>query len=484
MSRNAVLCVLVACGDPSVTITPVVDLPVNDNASAFPLDQLTLEVAHAGSTVDLTSATFSHGQVVQVAGVPFADDLVVHMTGFTGASEEAYGRTCEFAATADGASPAPHVLFSRSVKFAQLAVTPDLRIGGTSVTYHDGSAIIVGGTDPADNTPQLDVEHYDPRTNSYDVVGTLDNTRTEAIATLLGTGDAAQVVVIGGIVAQTNSGASFIELIEADDPDPDRRIQKVINGNTERIRLTATPLSDGTVIVIGGQDPSSNAAVGEVDQITLANGTATVAALQASLGLGFERYDHTATRLGDDVGAPVLIAGGVGNGGLPVAQAELFNPLSQTISTPPQYTMVAPRSQHQAVRMPDGSVLIIGGVDAMGLPVTQLELFTLENGFTAVGTLPADAGTVGFTLTTLPDGRVLMTGGRAPGGTALPTAFIISLDPIGGQVDIVATDVLDAMFGRFNHNATLLCDGSVLISGGTATLQPLLRYNPAPAGRR
>src|SRR5439155_23685970 len=97
--------------------------------------------------------------------------------------------------------------------------------------------------------------------------------------------------------------------------------------------------------------------------------------------LAFPRAGHTATRLGDQVGSAVLVTGGLGANALPVAKAELFKPLAEDFVATFQPTMNVPRSKHQAVRLPDGSVLIIGGIDANKNPVRTLELFSLDTGF-------------------------------------------------------------------------------------------------------
>jgi hypothetical protein len=261
-----------------------------------------------------------------------------------------------------------------------------------------------------------------------------------------------------------------------------------------RVGLTATTLTNGNVIVMGGSgagsgsgsDPSQT-----VSEITLMAGTPVVRPAHENLLHG--RWNHTATRLGDDVGAPVLVAGGLGsaNGTGPVApvdEAELFNPLTDKFVAFPNGNpkLNVPRSGHSAVLMPDGSVLIIGGVDASGTQgVRQLELFSLVGGFVAPmnAALPDNAGLVDFTATTLPDGRVLLTGGRTtPGGPPVATAFILQLNTDTSSVDIVATDRLTVP--RAGHSATLLCDGTVLITGGTATPAPAERYNPPPLSRR
>ncbi len=145
--------------------------------------------------------------------------------------------------------------------------------------------------------------------------------------------------------------------------------------------------------------------------------------------------------------------------------------------------MVVPRHGHVARLLPDGSVLVIGGLDGAGAPVRVLERFSIDAGFRAAGELPVTSGVVELTATPLPDGRILIAGGRAaPGGPAVDTAVIARLDVIGGAVDVVATDRL--AMPRADHQATLLCDGTVLVTGGTAAPTPLERYNPPALGRR
>lgn len=480
---------LAACADNTVTVSPVIDVPANDSASAFPLDQLVLSVADAGAAADLVSQTFAKGATVSLPGVPFGDDLVIHMTGKVGSSEIAYGRTCAISISASGTTPpSPHLFFSREVKFADLdlPLQPVPRMDGVAITDVAGAGLILGGADPTTMAPMGSIERFDPQTGALVVLATPPEVtpRSGAVAAQLGTGGDTRIALIGG--ADTNgNGATFIELVEPDAPTG-RRVDRVDDAQMARTALTATALTDGRVIAIGGlaAGTPSNA----VDEVTIANGTATVRVLRAMLS--FPRSAHTATRLGDDVGAPVLVAGGLDATKFPIATSELFKPLSEEISPTFKPMMVYPRSGHQAVRMPDGSVLIIGGtgvVDPINKPNTlgpipNLELFTTDAGFTDVGKLPPNAGLTELAATPLPDGRVLLTGGHTADGTVTDTAFIARLDPIDGSVDVVATDHMSVP--RAGHSATLLCDGTVFISGGTAAPAPAERYNPPSLDRR
>jgi hypothetical protein len=147
--------------------------------------------------------------------------------------------------------------------------------------------------------------------------------------------------------------------------------------------------------------------------------------------------------------------------------------------------MRVPRRGHRAELMPDGSVLIIGGVDGAGMPVRMLERFVIDAGFVPAGE-PREmdmVGVVDITTTRLPDGRILLTGGRlAPGGPPVNTAAIAVLDLVNGSVSVVPTDQLAVP--RAGHHAVLLCDGTVWVGGGTAGGPETERYNPPPDGRR
>jgi len=484
----ALLLSLAACTDSATILSPVIEGPIgaDEGAIATDLDFITLSVAHAGSPLDITQKTFTRGQQLVLEGVPFGDDLVIHMTGRVGTkvSEAAYGRTCAFQVRADGRIPAPHLFFSRMVTFGSMSTQPIARDAGVAITYSDGSGVVIGGVTPDTNEAIRQVERFDPTTGEYRALDEVAPRKNAAVALLapLEIADEPRIAIVGGRDETTGGGATFVELIRAARGST-HQIERIDDNQMARQDLTATTLANGDVIVIGGYDLATNMPSEKVAEVTVSNGTPVVNLLRATLA--HPRFGHTATRLADDVGASVLVAGGVDASGNPIAQVELYKPLSESFSDPASFnrSMIVPRRQHQAVRLPDGSVLFIGGIDINGNPVDKLELFSLDAGFTDVGTLPPNAGRIDFTATVLPDARVLLTGGRIDvNGQATNNVFIASLDQLDGTVDIVPTDRLAV--ARAGHQATLLCDGTVLISGGTPDQQVYERYNPPIAGRR
>jgi hypothetical protein len=458
-----------ACSDGAMTIRPVIDTPTDDDATASMLDTIALSVAHAHNDGDLVKQTFERGQTLELPGVPFGDDLVIHMSGLVDQSSVAYGRTCTIEVAPDRPPPAPHLFFSRTVKFASLDIRPMPRIGGFGVSYL-GSALLIGGSDGTQ--PVAQVERFDPLTGQLTMIGQVV-ARDHAAQALFGTSPPS-ALVIGG--SSDGMGVKVLEVIG------DHGVDRIdIDTDVARDDLSATALTDGRVIVIGGKPAGGGDPVGDIDEVALSDQAPGVRKLAATLVT--PRSNHTATQLGDDIGASVVIIGGLDKTGMPVAASELFKPLSEELSASFMPPLVVPRYGHTATLMPDGSVLIIGGLDRLGQPVRTLELFSVDAGFLTAGQLPMGAGLVDFVATTLPDGRILLTGGRAsPGSPALDSAYVIRLNPLNGEVDVVATDHM--ALARAGHQAMLLCDGTVLVSGGTAGGFTAERYNPPPTGRR
>src|SRR5437667_3730755 len=119
------------------------------------------------------------------------------------------------------------------------------------------------------------------------------------------------------------------------------------------------------------------------------------------------------------------------------------------------------RAEHTATLLPNGTVLIAGGKDVAGQPLTSAEIYNPVTGVYTVLSSPLPTPVWGHTATGLNDGTVLLAGGTGDGG--LPVNAAVLYDP--------ATDTFAALdplsTPRARHTATLLRDGKVLIAGGT-----------------
>ncbi|MCA1691343.1 MAG: hypothetical protein LC733_03745 [Actinobacteria bacterium] len=161
----------------------------------------------------------------------------------------------------------------------------------------------------------------------------------------------------------------------------------------------------------------------------------------------------------------VLVAGG-GVGAIPVAAAELFDPATgQWRATG---ALNEARRGHAAAVMADGRVLVAGGRNPDGDPTPSAELYDPATGTWAV-TAPMSLGRIGPTLSVLGDGRLLVAGGSAPGTggagggqTIRPDATAEIFDPRTSTWR--TTNAMST--ARFEHTATVLADGKVLMAGG------------------
>lgn len=162
----------------------------------------------------------------------------------------------------------------------------------------------------------------------------------------------------------------------------------------------------------------------------------------------------------------VLAAGG-GVGQIPINTAELFDPGPGQWR--PTGSMAQARRGHGMVGLNDGRVLVAGGI-AEGDLLASVEIFDPATGRWS-GSAPMNLPRLGHSLTVLGDGRVLAAGGSSLGGaegagggqTIRPESSAEIFDPASGRWTNTGAGMSSA---RFEHTATLLDDGRVLIVGG------------------
>jgi hypothetical protein len=234
---------------------------------------------------------------------------------------------------------------------------------------------------------------------------------------------------------------------------------------TARDQATATLLCDGRVLIVGGMGgpttsslpQSSAAALASAELYDPATGRFSQTGSQATARMG-----HTATLLPN---GRVLIAGGVGTGSaggqLALASAELYDPATGKFS--PTGPMTTARVGDTATLLEDGRVLIAGGFYGYA-SLDSAELYDPTTGkFSLTGSMTTDRA--GDTATLLPDGRVFVEGGT---GADL-------YDPRTGSFSSAGS----AVAGRSFHTATRLLNGRVLLAGGR--MPPAGDYNGAAA---
>jgi hypothetical protein len=205
------------------------------------------------------------------------------------------------------------------------------------------------------------------------------------------------------------------------------------------------------VLVAGGFSGSVGQGIANAELYDPATGSWTATGPMRS-----PRFYHTATLLPN---GKVLVAGGV-NGDATISTAELYDPIAGTWTL--INSMSTNRSQHTATLLPNGKVLVAGGGGSG--TYSSAELFDPSSGIWSL-TGPMNVIRLSHTATLLHDGRVLVAGGWTPTGVPAAEADSELYDPATGTW----SDAGSLPVPCFSHTATLLGDGSVLIAGGSST---------------
>jgi len=228
---------------------------------------------------------------------------------------------------------------------------------------------------------------------------------------------------------------------------------------------TATLLSDGSVIIIGGSGP--------LDSVEIYDPTSEIF-LASAATLATARSEHTSTLLPDGT---VFVVGGTNGAGTAFDDAEIYDPATDAFTTVTD-TMATPRLGHTATLLNDGTVLIAGGSAGSG-QLSSAEIYDPITGLftTTLGAMAFSQYTHEATILT--SGKVLLTGGYHPassGGGGRSEAQVY--DPI---TELFSTTTNNMTSSHNVHTATRLNDGRVLVAGGLAgfvSLPDVTIYDP------
>ena len=308
---------------------------------------------------------------------------------------------------------------------AAFAPTGDMtapRSQHTATLLLDGRVLIAGGG-------VASAELYDATSRTFTATGSMTMAQDMRSATLL----ANSTLPNYGKVLMTGGGDLIAELY-----DPKAGTFTATGSMLARhLGQTATLLQNGQVLVAGGETASA-------ELFNPSTGTFT-----ATGSMTISRTYHTATLLPD---GRVLIAGGQDSVPQNVASAELYDPVSGTFTS--TGSMSEARSGHTATLLIDGTVLVTGTDNSAELFNPGTETFSV------VGALSTGYGAA---ATLRNDGTVLVAGGRYPAPRTSSSAAAQLFAP--ESAGFVATGFLNT--ARNGHTATLLLDGTVLITGGT-----------------
>jgi len=224
---------------------------------------------------------------------------------------------------------------------------------------------------------------------------------------------------------------------------------EVSSMTTPRSRHTATLLPNGTVLVVGGTGGSSTPTLNTAELFYPA--TRRWVPVQS---MSVARQNHTANLLPN---GDVLIAGGGGSSGR-LSSAEIYKTTAAAWVNVTN-TMSVARTRHVAVNTKSGDILMIGGDTDNGATSSVDRYYYTTNRFNNP-TDPSDMGTPRYdhTATLLRDGQVLVSGGSNNTGS------VDTVEIFDGTNWRYGTETMGSK--RANHKSTLLPNGKIMVTGG------------------
>ncbi|MGI6524726.1 MAG: kelch repeat-containing protein [Bdellovibrionota bacterium] len=355
-----------------------------------------------------------------------------------------------------------------------------------------GEVLVVGGVDNFGtvlNTTLL----YSPSTNSWTAGAPISTARKNHAALLLKTGD----VLISGGLGYSGSALSSAEIYN---PRTGSWLATNNSMAIPRASHTMTLLKNGTVLICGGLD-SQATEIYNPNQKRFSGTTCPLPEDGQSAELSTSREKHTATLLTD---GRVLVCGGEDSEGNDLDSTEIYDPISDcwsagaslqlprsghTATTLPNGKVVVvgnyqwseiytpssglgswseagevnnDRKYHAATLLPNGRIIVLGGENATAPYLDNAEIYTpSQNRWTLLADTTLSQARSNLTLTVLPDGTLLTVGGD--NGT--PLAVAERLRYLSDETNIASSEQrLKAP--RLNHASVLLANGKILLSGG------------------
>ncbi len=338
------------------------------------------------------------------------------------------------------------------------------RLHGDLTLLTDGRVLVTGGYVLGAAPSEI----YDPVHDVFRALGLPLLPRQNHSATLLRNG---KVLLVGGTAPDDDDGTLDAPQASLDVVDPRTGAVNALGSlPAPRSGHTATRLSDGSVLIVGGERPTSGLPYASLSDAYRVAEDGTMVEVGS---LTIPRARHTASRMPD---GRVVIAGGrrweTNPDQVPTVErtAEIFDPTTNTFSMA-SGTMAEPRAEHLATVLEDGRLLMGWGSSAYTCNAYPEGLIYDGTGLVEYAPWHDPAPYFGY-VGCIPPG---VAGVQLPDADVLFSRWLVPANP---EVDFQPIIWLDADKGGVpGWSYALLADGTVLGAGaGVAS-----RFDARPA---
>jgi len=433
--------------DYTLTVTPV--LPHNQGSLLSELDRMDLVVQPQTGDAEVLALTgLSTGDTSTFDKLPALDGATLMLKGYSGANLVAYGRT-ELQSIETG-EVVVRILVSRVDDFAEMNDLGTATGFAALAPAGSGRFLLFGG-----NKKGVYPDSASDQILSFDVAPPNEGLIFQTLAATMPPRDDGGAGRICATATLLTRG------------DHDQRGQILVAGGADTFTIDTT----------GGYQPDTSTVTWSTFLFDPATNTTTVLRDEDE-ALVHERCGATATELSN---GDVVVVGGLARGatGTFPAQstAEIYNPVAggfESVSGTPG----GPFLFHAAAALGDQGVLVCGGLteSSGGFAASnKCDLVTALGSIVPATNMPQ--ALIHPAMAPLPDGTVLLTGGAAPAGTSQLFNFPATVSdgawiydgavwtPVGGDAAPQTLTIPRAM-----HQMIALPDGNVLIVGGVTEI--------------
>ena len=251
------------------------------------------------------------------------------------------------------------------------------REGHTATLLRDGRVLIAGGSDNGTHT--LDsAEIYDPVAGAFSSAGHMTQPRIAHTATLLRDGT---VLIAGGGRGDRPGGYIAYDTAEIYDPVANRFSALAARMVNDRVGAGAMLFEDGRVLIVGGRSSRvlmTGPTPGGLTPLKSAEFYDPEShSFHAAMDMDAAHYLPTLTEL--DRGRILVVGGWLMQGFVVVgmADAEIFEPATNTFASVGRLN--TPRLENTATLLPDGEVLVAGGIDGKSNITASVEFYSQDD---------------------------------------------------------------------------------------------------------